>query len=70
MIQPDEVVLFKSKGRLLHMRDVFRALPTVFVDVSVKLQQMADDGALLPLCCCLYAVALTHACSTLVLLST
>lgn len=46
VIQPDEVMLFKSKGRLLHLRDVFRALPTAFVDVSAKLQQMADDGAL------------------------
>jgi len=40
------VALFKSKGHLLHMREVFRSLPTAFVDVSIKMQQIADDGGM------------------------
>jgi len=59
VIQPDEVALFKSKGHLLHMREVFRSLPTAFVDVSIKMQQIADDGAFVSLC--MQRSALMHA---------
>ena len=43
-MQPHEIVLFKSKSRLIHMREVFRSLPIAFVDVSVQIQRMADEG--------------------------
>lgn len=46
MVQPNEIVLFKSKKFWLAQKELFTTLPTVFIDVSVKMQHLADIGGI------------------------
>lgn len=45
-IQAKDMALFKRKKELVEERDLFTALPTSFVDVSVKMQILADKGGI------------------------
>jgi hypothetical protein len=42
--QPDQLQLLRSKSYLQEQREVFQKMPISFVDVSIKLQYLADQG--------------------------
>ena len=46
VVQADEIVLHKSKKNWLEQKNLFLTLPTVFIDVSVKMQTLADKGGI------------------------
>ena len=43
-LQADEIVLYKQKGELLEERRIFQSIPTSFVDITKKMQIIADRG--------------------------
>jgi hypothetical protein len=45
-IQAEDMKLFKSKRFLQEQKELFTHLPTNFIDVSVKLQTLADKGGI------------------------
>jgi len=45
-LQPEEVKLYKTRKSLIAQRDLFMNVPTNFVDISVKVQKMADEGGI------------------------
>ena len=44
--QAEDVKLFKSKKDLVAQKELFMNLPTNFIDISVKLQKIADKGGI------------------------
>lgn len=45
-VQAEDVKLFKSKKTLVAEKELFTNLPTNFIDVSIKLQILADKGGI------------------------
>lgn len=43
-VQPDEVRLLRQRPKFVKQREMFLNSPTKFIDVSMKLQRMADEG--------------------------
>eukprot|EP01038_Epipyxis_sp_PR26KG_P004311 gene4311-6108_t len=43
-LTPNELILMNSKVKLIHQQEMFRTLPTNFIDVRSKIQAIADAG--------------------------
>ena len=45
-IQAEDMKLFRSKKEIMNEKDLFLSLPTKFIDISIKLQILADKGGI------------------------
>ena len=45
-VPPEDMKLFKTKKALVEEKELFNRLPTNFVDISVKMQILADKGGI------------------------
>jgi hypothetical protein len=43
-VQPEDILFLRNRGLLLEQRTIYQNAPTKFIDVSEKLQRLADKG--------------------------
>lgn len=43
-LTPAEVAVFRMKAYYTELKEIFKTIPTKFIDISVKLQKLADQG--------------------------